>query len=367
MKAAARRILVLGQTPPPYHGQAVMIQKLLDGEYRRIRLHHQRMDFSRTFDEIGRITPAKILRLPKLIARALFSRFRYGIDVLYYAPAGDCKAPVYRDLILLTAIRWCFRRTVFHFHSAGISQLVQDLPWPFRMLSRLAYGSADCAITLSELCSADAKLLQARKIVVIPNGVEDHCQAPPDRDDEIPTILYVGQVRPTKGVDILLEAARDLNERGLKFRLEFVGGFHSESYRRSVMEYVQRNGLYEIATFQETLVGERKWECYRRAAIFCFPTFFEQEVLSLVILEAMQFALPVIATRWRGLPDMVQDGDTGFLVPVRDSAAVAAKLEFLLANPARAAEMGEHGRDRYLASYTIERFRTSLEEVLASV
>jgi len=67
---------------------------------------------------------------------------------------------------------------------------------------------------------------------------------------------------------------------------------------------------------------------------FCFPTFFESETFGVVLLEAMQFSLPIVATRWRGIPSIITDGDNGFLVDPKDPIGLSEKLETLLRDPA---------------------------------
>jgi glycosyltransferase involved in cell wall biosynthesis len=113
--------------------------------------------------------------------------------------------------------------------------------------------------------------------------------------------------------------------------------------------------------------GEEKFECFAQADIFCFPTFFEAESFGLVALEAMQFELPVVATNWRGVPSVVEDNKSGFLVPPRDPGALAAKLEAFLVDPALRMKMGQKGRRNFLEKFTTKRFNEDLQQALISV
>ena len=122
------QVLVVGQTPPPLVGQWIMIDKMLKGQYTDVELHHVRMAFSNEVNQIGRFSISKTLHLISLIARIWIARFRFGIDVLYYPPAGPNRIPVYRDIIILSMTRWLFKSVVFHFHAGGVSDLYPDLP-----------------------------------------------------------------------------------------------------------------------------------------------------------------------------------------------------------------------------------------------
>ena len=81
----------------------------------------------------------------------------------------------------------------------------------------------------------------------------------------------------------------------------------------------------------------------------------------------MQFALPVVATQWRGVPSLVDEGETGYLVPIKDSKTLADRLETLILNPDQAEKMGQKGREKYLQNYTIDRFYHNIEEAFLSV
>ena len=111
--------------------------------------------------------------------------------------------------------------------------------------------------------------------------------------------------------------------------------------------------------------GTYKAEVFSKADIFAFPTY--NETFGLVLVEAMQFSLPVVSTFEGGIPDVVEDGETGFLVPQNDAVALAEKLELLIKDPVLRKEMGEMGREKYEAEFTLaafeERFTTILKEL----
>jgi glycosyltransferase involved in cell wall biosynthesis len=81
----------------------------------------------------------------------------------------------------------------------------------------------------------------------------------------------------------------------------------------------------------------------------------------------MQFSLPVVATRWRGVPSVVVDGESGVLVPVRNPARLEAALATLLQDPDLRARMGSRGRELYLQRFTDERFRRDMEAALGEL
>lgn len=81
----------------------------------------------------------------------------------------------------------------------------------------------------------------------------------------------------------------------------------------------------------------------------------------------MMFNLPVVATDWRGLPEIVIEGQTGFLVPPKDAENLADRLERLILNPELRISMGKAGRRRYEKCFTVQKFRENMELALASL
>ncbi len=112
--------------------------------------------------------------------------------------------------------------------------------------------------------------------------------------------------------------------------------------------------------------GEKKWAAFAQADVFCFPTFYEQESFGIVLLEAMSLGLPVVATRWRATPSIVEEGVTGLLTDVRDADGLARQLSRLIEDPALRRSMGEAGRRRYEERFTAATYRDHLEEVFAT-
>jgi glycosyltransferase involved in cell wall biosynthesis len=113
--------------------------------------------------------------------------------------------------------------------------------------------------------------------------------------------------------------------------------------------------------------GEEKWEVLRRADVFIFPTFYRNEAFPVSILEAMQFSLPVISTPEGAIPDMVDDGRTGFLVKHNDPAGLAEKINILMDNPRLRVGMGKAGREKYEKKYRVEVFEKKMMDVFEAV
>jgi glycosyltransferase involved in cell wall biosynthesis len=357
------RVLVVGQTPPPLVGQSIMIEKMIHGTYSDIEIFHVRMAFSSQVNQIGRFSLGKAAHLFSLIIQIWVAGFRHQIDVLYYPPAGPNRIPVYRDIVILLMTRWIFKSLVFHFHAGGISDIYPKLSWLMKPLFRRAYHGAEIGIRLTYRNPDDSSALKTVRDIVIPNGIDDRYEefAKQRPVHSVPVILFVGMVCEQKGIFLLLEACRQLKQTGLPFKLRIVGAADSATTTTAVNDFIKQHNLIENVELSGVLNGDDKWDAFASADIFCLPTHYVSESFGLVMIEAMQFELPVVATDWRGISTIVNDGESGFLVPTHCSEAIAEKLSILIQNPDLARKMGQRGRQRFLADYTIEKFYENIQ------
>ncbi len=324
-----RKLIVLGQTPPPMHGQAVAIKAMVDGLADRLDMIHVPMRFSETVFDNGRMGLHKVTHLLFVVCRTLWLLVRHPGSVLYYPPAPASWVPVLRDLIILSVARPFASKTIFHFHAHGIGKFLDDRKW----LSRWswAWHRPDYAIVLGESCVADARLLAPKSIVVVPYGVDLIAAERRRPHTEKIVVLYVGMLAEEKGLFDLLETADRLRDLNIEFRL--VGTFkHSETQPRFEARRRELN-LEESVIAVGRRIGDELWQEYADAEIFFFPTHFETESFGVVIIEAMSHSLPVVASEWRGPQDIVIVGETGVLCPPYDPSAFAREIRRLATMP----------------------------------
>jgi glycosyltransferase involved in cell wall biosynthesis len=362
------KLLVLGQTPPPYVGQMLSIESLVQAKFKDIDIHHVRMNYSRTVDEIGIVRIRKLFHLARIMFESGYKICRHRIDVIYYPP-GAQTVPILRDIVTLLWLRLFRRKLMLVFYASGISETVATWRGPLRWLFEKAFFYPEAGVQNSLLNPPDAAFVRARNVYCRVNGVADEfVKLPKDKPRNlVPVVLFVGMVRADKGVDCLITAAFLLKQQSRKFLVRIVGEFESEEYRRYVSQGVKELGLDDCVEFTGRKVGAEKWQAYQTSDVFCFPSYYPAESFGNVLLEAMMFELPVVATRWRAVPGIVVEGETGFLVGVKDAAAIAARLAQLLDDEDLRIRMGRQGRSRYLANYTIKKYLERTREIVIGV
>lgn len=194
------------------------------------------------------------------------------------------------------------------------------------------------------------------RVVVIHNGVDAEAFARTEGREALarhgvlpPYVLFVGRISEQKGIFQLLEAARALPEG---VTLVLCASSPDTPELRSRLEAAVA-GRPEIRWINAMLPVPEVAQLYSHAAVFVCPSIYEP--FGLINLEAMACGTPVVASRVGGIPEVVVDGETGWLVEPADTAALGQALRHALADPGRARRMGEAGRRRVEAHFSWDR------------
>lgn len=155
-------------------------------------------------------------------------------------------------------------------------------------------------------------------------------------------VLFVGRILPHKGIEHLIDAVRP------PLSLRVVGRAYDTAYLDRLRGRADGKAVtFELNADDETLVGR-----YQSALALVLPSLEASELFGLVVAESMACGRPAVVSRTGALPEVVEDGVTGWIVPPGDSNALAGVLQRLAADPAAATAMGQRGRARVTARYT---------------
>ena len=374
------KILFIAPLPPPVHGSAMVSQYIKDS--RLVNEQHDcdfvNLSTSRRMDEIGKGGIKKLLRFVGAYLTLLWKLLTRRYDLCYLAIT--CHGVGFlKDAPFVLLCKLFRRRVMIHQHNKGMSRYVER--WPYRWLLPLVYRNTRVMLLSWHLYDDIAAVVKREQVVVCANGVPPlqvigeglkvkgqqpiaNNQAPiansqqPTANSQAPSakILFLSNLIPSKGVYVLLDACRVLKERGLAFICDFVGGETKEISAEVFREAVAARGLEEHVTYHGPKYGEEKHRFFVNADVFVFPTFYFNECFPLVLLEAMQWRLPLVSSDEGGIPDIVQDGVNGFVSPRQDVDSLANALEQLITNPALRQQMGEAGYRRYCEEFTLEAF-----------
>ncbi|MHB1162292.1 MAG: glycosyltransferase family 4 protein [Chloroflexota bacterium] len=182
---------------------------------------------------------------------------------------------------------------------------------------------------------------------------------------DTPIVATVGRITEQKGLTYLLEAMAILRERLPQPRLLIVGDSQDgkDEYKRELLRQWQALGLSDNVLF--TGVRDDVPSVMQAADLFVMASLWEG--FGLVFLEAMAAASPVVATNVSAIPEVVQDGTTGLLVPPRDPRALAEAMLTLLTDPDRARQMGRAGLLRLKEQFTEDKMVESVEQLYSQL
>ena len=182
---------------------------------------------------------------------------------------------------------------------------------------------------------------------IVHYGIADHGEAAPYAGSE-PRLLCVGRLIPIKGHLVLLRALAQARAQVPDVTLAIAG---RGPLAPALRAYARELGVEDAVRFLGFVSPVQA--AIEDAAVVVVPSLGEG--FGMVALEAMERARPVIASAVGGLPEIVADGETGLVVPPADAEALAEAIVSLAGDLARAAAMGEAGRERALAQFTPER------------
>ena len=237
--------------------------------------------------------------------------------------------------------------------------------------SRWKHRQVDCFIAASEairhMLVADG--VSPDRTVTVHEGIDvDHVRAAPPVDvhaalwlpHHAPVVGNVAALVPHKGQRHLIEAARLVIRQMPDVRFVILGeGELRDALERQVREYhLEKHVL--LPGFRADVLG-----CMKSFDLFVMSSVTEG--LGTALLDAMACSRPIVATRAGGIPEVVEDGVTGTLVPPRDHAAMAQAILALLEDEAMRRQMGEAGLARVNARFTVERMVAETAAVYARV
>lgn len=366
MVSSTTGLLIVGQTPPPWHGQAVATKMLFEHDWGRRDVQKLRMAYSEEMQAVGRFSLDKVRHLFDLILRTRQILDKNPNTLLFYPPASANWVPFLRDVIYLSQVRRKARGTVFIFHASGLAEWVSRSRVR-RWLARRAYHHADLALEVAIEQVPPHEVFETTRWEWCPCAAEvpmmkrDH----PGEDRPL-RVLFVGSLQEGKGVLEIIRTAALLKQRGFggRFRISIVGRWFSEQFKQETEQLVAELAVEDIVALPGELTGDAKWQAYREADIFFFPSHYQSEASPIVLMEALGAGLPVVSTRWRGIPSLVEGCEAAWLLPTREPEAFAGALIELDGRRAEFTHFAETSRNFYEGCYRPEHFTGRIENAM---
>jgi glycosyltransferase involved in cell wall biosynthesis len=359
-----KRILFILHTPPPINGAAMVGQFIKGSEVIKGSFDADFINLTTSFslNSIGKSDIRKyftVLQIQAKILKALNSR-KYDLCYMSFTAKG---AGFYKDLFVVAVLKLFRKNIIYHFHNKGVAQNSKNSL--NKILYRAAFNNTRSILLSSHLYYDIASYVKKADVYFCANGIPatNGDKTIIQNKDQPCKLLFLSNMMVEKGVLILLEACKRLKDRNLSFECHFVGAW-SDVTEEFFLDSVQKHNLTEYVFGHGKKYNEDKLSFFHQASVFVFPTFYHNECFPLVLLEALEHSLPIVSTPEGGIPDIVIDGETGFLVPQQNIEALTERLSLLIQQPTLRIQMGSAGRKRYEELFTLAKFEQNLTSIL---
>lgn len=358
------KILFIMHMPPPVHGAAMVGQyihdsKLINGAY---DCYYINLSLAKDLKDIGKGGVRKTWDFVRQLYAIRQTVAHIKPDLCYVTPNAAGGA-FYKDYIVVQMLKGYGRRIVIHYHNKGV-RTRQDR-FVDNILYKRFFEELTVILLAKSLYEDVKKYVPMNKVYFCPNGIPEesrkmirsnHCQS-------IPHLLFLSNLLVNKGILVLLDACKILQDQGYSFVCECIGGETSEIDADHFVEEVNKRGLEQRVAYHGKKYGEEKIHAFENSDIFVLPSF--NECFPLVLLEAMEYGLPCISTAEGGICGIIDDGKTGYIIEKKNAVALADKIAFLIDHPDIRKEMGENGRKKFKEQFTLSIFENRMKEILS--
>ena len=369
------KLLFIMHMPPPVHGASMVGQFIHDSQHinSSFDCHYVNLAVATRLEDVGKGGWHKAKDIWKKLIEVRKAVKAVKPDLVYITP-NSAGSPFYKDFITVMMLKMMGQKIVMHFHNKGVAtrQNRKLDNWMYKH-----YFKGVKLILLADALYEDVKRFVKREdVFVCPNAIPVISMAndEPERTDAVPHILWLTNIMKTKGIMEYLSALKILKDKGVKFQADFVGGLTKEMSGEQFDSALSMMGLNGCCTYYGPKYGDDKYSFFSQADVFVLHSYTEAFPVS--ILEAMQFALPVVASNVGGVSAEVEDGVSGFLLggkqPIMlntfrpDVCEIADKLQVLLTDTDLRHKMGSAGREKFEREFTLEVVEKRMVEILSN-
>jgi len=360
------KILLFIKIPPPITGATLMNKRVRDSVIlnENFNLRSICISYKKDLSETGSYTMKKIILIILVILRLLKELLFYRPSFVYYqiSPVG---VAFLRDLCFVIIIKIFRTKIVYHIRGQGIEEQ-SKVKWK-KKLYEYAFHNSEI-ICLSKLLTYDIKNVFNGIIHIVNNGIPDadniFISGTQKKNNKEIIILYLSNLSESKGIFEFIDALSLIDKKRYKFQVKIVGSDGTFSYN-DLLDIIRNKNLQNKIVYVGPKYGTDKHKILAQSDILVFPT--RNDAFPGVLLEALQFSLPIISTKEGAIPEIVDEGITGFLVDKNRPDQIADKLDVLIKSPELRKQMGEAGRKKYLQRYTLEKFERNMKNVFEDI
>ncbi|WP_296700213.1 glycosyltransferase family 4 protein [Algoriphagus sp.] len=322
------------------------------------------MSTSHTIDEIGKGGLLKWRRYAEILLKTINKCIKQKPDLVYMTLSTTAPG-LFKDALVVFIVKFLGYRIVFHLHNKGVKK--NSGKFIEKQLYPRIFKNTDVILLSPYLYEDISKYVNKGRVKYCGNGIEENIDInkirSKPRTEQI-NLLFLSNLLKTKGIWDLLKSCIILKENGLKFQC-IIAGAEGDVTALELTNFVKENGLDKEIRYVGKVSGDAKNKVFEEADIFIHPT--QEDCFPLVLLEAMQYSLPVISTFEGAIPEIIINNETGIIVKKESPKEISEAVNFLENNPKKRIQMGVNAFARFKENYTLSIFEDRLISTLSSL
>lgn len=362
--------LFMVQLPPPVHGVSIISQLIIQSKYinENIDIDVIPINTSNTLKQINEFSLLKFFKITANCVKLFLKLLKNKYDFVYFTSNLQGLA-FYRDIFYIAIIKTFGVPRIYHLH--GYTFLASSKYFFKMALCKWYFVDAKVIILANSFYQDISTLVKERNKFILHNGVP--LNVSPDKiesiikdrkNKEICTILFLSNIMESKGATVLLKALRLLKNESSNFKAIFAGEWINEEYKNIFVQLMHEYGLDNYIEFKGFCSGTKKDGVFKQSDIFVFPTL--RDTWAIVILEAMEYALPVISSEEGAIPEIIKNGQEGYIVKKNDYTALAEKMKLLINDKQLRLKIGENARYKLINNYTFDEYERNFIKIINS-
>lgn len=349
------------QLPPPVHGVSVMGEIISKSPLinKSFKCYYLDSGLSRSVKNLQKTSFSKIFSTGLIVLKLirLLSARRYHKVYLTFFPYGS---GFWKDALLIKCCRLFGYKPLLHLHTYGFRKSAESSAFRRKIYKNIFRHSE--AICLSEKLTEDIETIYKGKVSILPNGIPAHNQYNNYQLREgALRLLFLSNLIRGKGILIILEALKILKAEKYIVHLLVVGEEFDVTYAQ-IREIMKQYGIEEQVSLEGAKYGDEKYRVISSSDVLLLPS--DYDTFGLVLLEAMQYGVPCIASNVGAMPEVLSQG-SGLVMPELTAKYLADCIVFLADHPEERKKISNRAFERFHQNYTSDHFERNLHAILS--
>lgn len=347
--------------PPPVHGASMVGQCIHDSKIinNTFECHYLNLTLAKDINDIGKGGIRKLKDFYKLLTQ-IRKQVKFIEPQLCYVTPNAKGGAFYKEFFVVLLLKILNQKIIIHYHNKGVA--TRQSKWLDNLLYKIFFKNIKVILLAENLYQDIKKYVKHKDVYICPNGIPINPNLPTIIKKEF-NILFLSNMMEEKGVWDLVESCRILKKNGKSAKCHFVGKWSDITEEQFAAE-INKRGLKECVSAYGAKYNNEKDTFLQKSDVFVFPTYYNNECFPLVLLEAMGQGIPCISTNEGGIPAIIDNGKTGYIIEKHSPEKIAVKIEYLMEHPKQCTAMGKAGKEKFLKEFTLDKFENRMKDIL---